>query len=249
MGKNTSYVDILKTISVLVLLALPPWIVLRKYLKERINKSRGLTELFLIIIFAVYISGTIFTENLFPFIVVLIIFFFVFKYRGDSEEIYYLRPLGNKKTEVFLYSVIFKFGITFINLIFILLLMGAGFKLEGQEVAKMFFDAGWLKIILLSLMTVVIAPILEEFIFRHTLYRNLSKKFGRVLAAILTSALFAMLHYNVAGTISFFGVGLYNCYLYEKYGYRAAVFNHFIFNFTSTFFIILLKAFNVNIPV
>jgi membrane protease YdiL (CAAX protease family) len=128
-------------------------------------------------------------------------------------------------------------------------LVGSGVDLEGQDIAKMFFNAGWLKIIILAFMTVVIAPILEEFIFRHTLYRNLSKKFGRIAAAIFTSGLFAMLHYNVAGTISFFGVGLYNCYLYDKYGYRASVLNHFVFNFISTFFIILLKIFNINVPV
>ena len=249
MWKNISYMDAFKTVSVLLLLALPPWVVLRGYLKSSINKSKALTQLLLVLIFAVYIGGTLFTENLLPFIAVLFIFYFIFKYRDESEQIYYLRPLGNKKAEVFIYSVIFKFAITFLNLIFVLFLMGAGFKLEGQDVSKMFFNAGWLKIIILSIMTVVIAPVLEEFIFRHTLYRNLSKKFGRIAAALLTSILFAALHFNLAGTISFFGVGLYNCYLYEKYGYRAAVLNHFIFNFVSTFLIILLKVFNINIPV
>jgi membrane protease YdiL (CAAX protease family) len=85
-----------------------------------------------------------------------------------------------------------------------------------------------------------------EFVFRNYLYRIIKKRTGQVLSAIITSTLFAILHFNLAGIVSFFGLGIYNCYLYEKYGYRASVMNHFIFNLISVVFIIIFKALNLN---
>jgi membrane protease YdiL (CAAX protease family) len=241
MNKGASYVDILKLVSVVVLIALPPWMVMRKYIKHRVN---GVVRF---IVFIIYIAATVFTQNFIPFIAVLISIYFIKRTRDRDEEIYYLRPLGDKKLGVVLNSLIFKFIITIINLWFAFFLTSYGVKLQEQEVSKMFLNAGWLKIIILSIMTVIIAPVLEEFVFRHILYRNFAKKIGKIASGALTSGLFTLLHFNLAGSISFFGVGIYNCYLYEKYGYRAAVLNHFIFNLISTVFIIIIKALNLKI--
>jgi membrane protease YdiL (CAAX protease family) len=120
-------------------------------------------------------------------------------------------------------------------------------ELESQEIMDMFLKGSWLAIIALTVLTVVIAPVLEEFIFRHILYGGISKKIGKIAAAIISSLLFTLLHYNLAGVVAFFAVGIYNCYLYEKYGYRAAVINHSIFNLSSTAIIILIKALNMSI--
>lgn len=238
-----SYLEIVQTLLVLLCIAIPPWLTLRKYFVNRINKP------VMIIMFLIYMVSIIFTQsqNILPFIVVLISIYLLYRTRNNEEEIYYLRPLKEKKIEVLFQSIAFKVIISIVNMWFAVFMMGFGIKLQQQEISKIFMDSSWTKIILLSLLTVVTAPILEEFIFRHTLYRQLSKKTGKIAACLITSGLFALLHFNFLGTISFFGVGIFNCYLYDKYGYRAAVINHFVFNFVSTFMIIMLKLFNVPI--
>jgi uncharacterized protein len=234
-----SLVDILQTMLVLFCLAVPPWLSLIKYFKHKINK------IVMILFFIVYIVITLFTQNIFPFIIVLIIIFIIYRNRSNDEEIYYLRPLKGKIISILGLAVSFRIIITILNAIVISFLNGFGVNFEQQEISKIFLASPWSKIILLSIMTVIIAPILEEYIFRHTLYRQLSKRMGKTLACIITSALFALLHFNALGTISFFGVGIFNCYLYDKYGYRASVLNHFVFNLVSLIMLITVKVFKL----
>ncbi|MDF2673670.1 MAG: family intrarane metalloprotease [Clostridiales bacterium] len=242
MGKNITYMDILKSLSVLALLALPPWFVFRKYVKDRINRY------LLILMFIIYIGITLFTEQLMPFILVIFIFIFMGRFREDNELTYYFRPLKKKKLEILLYSIVFMFLSKLVSAVFVLIINQVfHIELESQEIMDMFLKGSWLAIIALTVLTVVIAPVLEEFIFRHILYGGISKKIGKIAAAIISSLLFTLLHYNLAGVVAFFAVGIYNCYLYEKYGYRAAVINHSIFNLSSTAIIILIKALNMSI--
>lgn len=239
MFKNIQWIEVVKSIAVISLIAVPPWIALRKYLKRKIN------ELVLLLLFIAYIVSTIFTQNFMPFIAVMLTLFFTLKYE-DDEETYYFRPLEKNRNEVILYAFVFKFIITLVNLFYVAVLMKLGVKIENQEILKMFISDGWFKVIILSIIAVIFAPVVEEFIFRNYLYRIIKKRTGQILSAIITSTLFAILHFNLAGIVSFFGLGIYNCYLYEKYGYRAAVMNHFIFNLISVIFIIIFKALNLN---
>lgn len=234
--------EILKSISIILLLALPPWMIFRGYVRDKIRR------VLLILIFILYMAATVFFQNLAPFIVVMIILYFNRKYGYDSEESYYLRPMGKTRFEIFLYSIVFSVIIRLVNVIYVLAVQELfKFQPKPQEVLDLFMKGSWLYVIILVFMTVIFAPILEEFIFRHIIYRMLSKKIGLIWAGILSSLLFTLLHYNIAGAVSFFAVGAYNCYLYEKHGYRAAVLNHFVFNFSSTFLIVLVKALNLNI--
>jgi membrane protease YdiL (CAAX protease family) len=242
MGKNLTYIDILKLLSVLALLALPPWFVFRQYVKDRINRY------LLILMFIIYIGITLFTEQLMPFILVIFIFIFIGRFREDSEVTHYFRPLKKKKLEVVLYSIVFMFLSKLVSTVFVLIINQVfHVELQSQEIMNMFLKGSWFAIISLTVLTVVIAPVLEEFVFRHLIFRGISKKIGKLGAAIISSLLFTLLHYNLAGVIAFFAVGMYNCYLYEKYGYRAAVINHSIFNLSSTAMIILIKALNISI--
>lgn len=226
--------ELLQKILILVCVAIPPWLSFVKHFRSIMNKAVVLVS-FIVYGFLTYKAGEIP-----PFVLVIAIIFFIY-HKDKKEELYYLRPLEKKKGEVFLLSVGFKLIITIVNMWFAFVLMGFGIKLVPQEISKVFMNASWIEIIYLSALTVIAAPILEEFIFRHTLYRQLSKRIGRITACILTSLLFALLHFNFLGTISFVGVGVFNCYLYDKYGYRAAVFNHCVFNSISTIMMIGLK--------
>lgn len=242
MEENLKYIDVLKMLSVLALLALPPWFVFKKYVRDRINKY------LLILMFFVYIGITLFTEQLMPFILVIFIFIFMRRFREEDEITYYFRPLKEKKLKVVGYSIIFMLFSKLISAIFVIIMnLVFHVELKSQEIMDMFLKGNWLSIIVLSVLTVIIAPVLEEFIFRHIIYGQISKSLGKIGAAIISSMLFTLLHYNLAGVVAFFAVGIYNCYLYEKYGYRAAVINHSIFNLSSTAMIILIKLLNINI--
>lgn len=242
MGEKLTYLDILKALSVLTLLALPPWAVFRGYVKDRINRY------LLILMFILYIIVTLFTEQLMPFIIVIFIFIFMRRYRAEDEITYYFRPLKKNKFKIVLYSIVFMFLSKLVSTIFVMIInLVFHIELESQEILDMFLEGSWLSIIALSILTVIIAPVLEEFIFRHVIYGRISKKTGKIAAAIMSSLLFSLLHYNLAGVVAFFAVGIYNCYLYEKYGYRAAVLNHSIFNLSSTAMIIIIKMLNTGI--
>ncbi|MCX7884367.1 MAG: CPBP family intramembrane metalloprotease [Caloramator sp.] len=238
MVKNYNYIELLKDILIIFFIALPPWIVLKKYLKTYINR------VLFIILFIIYITLTILTQQIVPFIAVILIFYFISKEK-DSDEIYYLRPLESKKKEVILYSIGFKFLIMFINSYIVILLYKFGFNPKAQDIFDIFMKSGWFKILFLVIITSIAAPIVEEFVFRHIIYRKLKKRIGVYVSAIISSLLFALLHFNMAGSMAFFAVGIFNCYLYEKYGYRAAVINHFVFNFTSVIAIIIIKFYGI----
>lgn len=234
------FLNIVKKLLILVCIAMPPWIIfvkhIRKYFERAsFNKYKNgiILGLFLLYFFLTYHLGEIP-----PFILVIIIFYFEYKNKNE-EELYYLRPLKKKKKEVVLKSLAFKVVITIATLIFAIILKSFGIEPVAQNINKAFQNSNWIQVIYLSLLTVIVAPILEEFIFRHTLYRKLSKRIGKVSACIITSALFALLHFNFLGTVSFVGVAIYNCYLYDKYGYRGAVTNHLVFNLLSTIAMIL----------
>lgn len=233
---SNEIIDILQKLLILFCVAIPPWLSLTKHFRKKIN------EILIIIAFLVYFYFTYRTGEIPPFIAVIITIFLIYR-KKNEEELQYLRPLGNKKGEIFLQTIGFKLIITIINLWFAFILMGFGINLTSQSITQAFSSSSWPIVLVLSFLAIVIAPILEEFIFRHTLYRQLSKRIGRIGACIITSCLFALLHFNFLGTISFLGVGIYNCYLYDKYGYRAAVFNHCVFNSISTIMMVGVKIF------
>jgi len=47
---------------------------------------------------------------------------------------------------------------------------------------------------LLQVMVVLLGPIMEEFLFRHIMFGNLSSKLGFFFSFILTGGLFALIH-------------------------------------------------------
>ncbi|CDF59441.1 CPBP family intramembrane glutamic endopeptidase [Thermobrachium celere] len=234
---NIKLVDLLKDLIILTFLAIPPFIAFRRRILKRANK------LVSFIIFIIYMALTIFTQNLAPFILVMLILHWHNKRQSDYRD-NLTKPIGSKKFEIVLYSITFKFIILLVTALFVILLMKFGINPESQDVVKMFYEGSWGRVIWLSLITVLFAPFLEEYVFRHIFYRGFSKKIGKTLSAVLTSVLFMILHFNIASSIGTFSLGIMNCILYEKYGYRAAVLNHFIFNLTSTIVIIALKIVN-----
>ena len=167
---NNWYIEIIKMLSVLILLALPPYLALIRY-SNLFRRKKYMWFL----IFIPYVVATLFTQNLLPFIAVLVTLYFIKKQKNE-ELLYHFRPLNGWRADIIGIAVLFKFAITILSVIYVFLLTKLGFKVESQEVIEMFMKAGWLQVIFLSITTVIFAPIVEEFIFRHMLYRGLKKK-------------------------------------------------------------------------
>lgn len=226
---------ILERLLVLCCIAVPPWMIAIKHL----NAAVRIPVILRFALFLLYLGITSATSEFLPFVLAMIAMGIAYQKREQGYT--YLKPIQGKWGEIVLISLGFKFGITIANYWFALLLKSVGIKLTAQQISTEFMKSGWGMVILLSILAVFIAPFVEEYIFRHLMYRTWSDKIGKVWACIASSILFSLLHFNFVGTISFFGVAVMNCFLYEKYGYRAAVFNHFVFNSLSTILLIGLK--------
>jgi len=62
----------------------------------------------------------------------------------------------------------------------------------------------------------LIAPILEEIIFRKILFGSLSKRLHFIPAAVISSSIFAFMHGDLPFFLSYFGIGMLFCFLYKR---------------------------------
>ena len=72
------------------------------------------------------------------------------------------------------------------------------------------------KIILIHVL--VIAPIVEEIIFRGYMYRILKSRIPIIFAVIISSTIFSLIHYNVLSYILLFVLSIFLTYIYERNG-------------------------------
>ncbi len=63
---------------------------------------------------------------------------------------------------------------------------------------------------------ILVAPLIEEFLFRVFLYGVLREYFGKVWAVIFTSILFSLMHQNLFAFLPILGLGIFLQILYEK---------------------------------
>lgn len=109
------------------------------------------------------------------------------------------------------------------------ILLGYFLKLDmvPQDIVVTYSKASLLLRLLMALDIAIVAPIVEEFVFRHFLYdRVFVPKMPRFVAAIFSAGLFTVLHFNIGGIPTFFGLGLLCTFLYEKKGFWASVTAH-----------------------
>ncbi len=244
--------DLIKYIGeflIIAIVALPPFLYLYKYTLDNID------NLFVkIAIYAVYWAGTLLLSNVMPALAVLFILRDSQRRADRGIEEGSMRFFAGDKwrfswpsfAKAAICGIFIKYAVTVVNYLFILVLQKYGVALKNQEVINEFLKSSVVSSILYFIMIVFCAPIVEEFVFRYWLYDSVLKRWtGRIISAVITSILFMAAHYNLQGSIAFFLIGMINCYLYEKYGYWAAVANHFMFNFTSAAMLVAVKIFGI----
>ncbi|MFL2029079.1 CPBP family intramembrane glutamic endopeptidase [Loigolactobacillus zhaoyuanensis] len=78
--------------------------------------------------------------------------------------------------------------------------------------------------------TVIAAPIMEELVFRRTIFGSLAPFTGNVGAALIASVMFAMAH-NDGHLLVYTAIGLVFCYLYQKTGrIQTSMISHILMN-------------------
>jgi membrane protease YdiL (CAAX protease family) len=105
-------------------------------------------------------------------------------------------------------------------------------NLEQQDLVTLFQGGGDpIAIGLLVIAAVVLAPIIEELIFRGCLYRFLKSQTTVLPAQIASGILFSMIHWNLLSFLPLVLVGIFLARIYEKTGsILVAIWFHAFFN-------------------
>lgn len=101
-----------------------------------------------------------------------------------------------------------------------------------QELITLFQNGGdAFAIVVLVLMAVIVAPLVEEIIFRGCIYRFLKSQTTMLGAQIISGMVFASLHANLLSFVPLVVVGILLAHIYEKTGnLTVAIWFHAFFN-------------------
>jgi membrane protease YdiL (CAAX protease family) len=227
--------NIIKDILIIILVYIPPLAIYAKFWRE---KDRNM--LLLVLISLIYLGASIFTQNLFPFILVLLNIGFL-KMTEDNEE-YKFSLKGFKFFKGLKYSF-YSYAITILlAIVTAAVLDHFGIQQQNQDIVKWMADMPLAEFLVTVPVAVVFAPVVEEFVFRWFFFEKLfRKRIGFVAGALLSSLIFAGIHYDIQAFAMILGIGLFNCWLIEKHGYWYAVLNHAVFNLVTVLVLLLQK--------
>ena len=83
--------------------------------------------------------------------------------------------------------------------------------------SKLLGQATWYSLILNLVLAGVLAPLVEETLFRGVIFGSLQAYFGKWTSAVLSAVIFSALHLQVYGFFPRFMLGIVLVYLYDKY--------------------------------
>lgn len=256
--------NIIKDILVFVFVYIPPLIVFSRFWKEY-NRSKIL----LVIIQFLYTALSLFTQNLIPFIFVLINIRYIrsadnfcrlstsklITYDSTNEKKHIISNRIREDYTKFKFSiknfqfieglkvVAISYLITIcISMIQTVLLSKFKVELKQQEIVTHMENMSLMSFFIMVPIVTIFAPIVEEFVFRWILFEKVFvKRLGVYAGALLSSIIFGFIHFSVNAFPVILCLGLCNCYLIHKKGYWYAVFNHFIFNSMTTLALFIEK--------
>jgi membrane protease YdiL (CAAX protease family) len=94
---------------------------------------------------------------------------------------------------------------------------------------------------LIAFLAVILAPISEELLFRAFIYRSLKLYANPTISALVTSLLFAGMHFNLHSFLPLFILGFWLCRTYEKSGnIWVPIILHALFNGNTLLTLVLL---------
>lgn len=104
-----------------------------------------------------------------------------------------------------------------INFMYGLFLLSRGFTPPETDVySQLFGQATLLTFLLNFLLASILAPLTEETLFRGVIFGSLHTYLGKWTAAVISSALFSLLHFQAYGFLPRFMLGLILAHMYEK---------------------------------
>lgn len=119
-------------------------------------------------------------------------------------------------------------GALFWRLAFILL----GEQATLQDVVLAPFQQGTFAIVAVWLLSATVVPVYEEILFRGALYRALRDQMGLVPALLISSFIFALVHYNATALLPIMVLAILLACVYEWSGTLwAPIMLHVAFNF------------------
>jgi len=212
-----------------LLLNIPIFVSLYKYFIRKFNPFAQVS------VGILYWVLAFLTNELIPFIGVLVL---LFRVHGKYEDKVQLRDINlwsisfADAAVVTGAALVFKIVISQLNRLYINIIdTYLGMEAKPQEIVEEFSVGALDYKLLLFALVVVLAPVVEEYIFRYYIYdKLLLPRMPAVVAAIISSALFTLLHYNLSGIPTFFGLGLFCVFIYEKKGFYGAVITHVVSN-------------------
>lgn len=220
-----------------------------------ITYEKKMNKLILTIFLALYalvaFMSSAFLLNLIPFFIVIINLLLIKKNKINIGYMNYFDDytkynfnIKNLKFKKCIKYILLSYCTTIIlSIIFYIIFTLLGIKVQQQQIVNRMFQMSKYELIFTAISAVIFAPVIEEFVFRYIIFEKVLKtKMNIYLSIILSSLLFAILHYNLKSFPMIFFIGCVNCYLIDKKGYWYSVFNHSFFNLISVAGIIFLKS-------
>lgn len=139
--------------------------------------------------------------------------------RVPSSDAYHLPAAGYGAVSFFYVLPVFTAMVTGSYLV----LKAVGLDPQQQDILEMFRETENRRdLVLLAVLAVVVAPVVEELVFRAGLFRFLVAQVPQRWAMLMSSLLFAALHFSALGFVPLVFLGCALCFVYQKSGRLAA---------------------------
>ena len=119
-----------------------------------------------------------------------------------------LQDFGWLAVAVFVYYILLIITVTIASNV-------PGFNAEQAQDVGFAAVSGW-QLVLAFIGLVILPPLAEEMLFRGFMYRGLATKWPKIIAALVTSALFGLVHFQWNVALDVFVLSLVLIALYEK---------------------------------
>jgi membrane protease YdiL (CAAX protease family) len=115
---------------------------------------------------------------------------------------------------------------------------------KQESVQKLAETQSLTEVFNIACYALVVAPVLEEFLFRGILFRAMKRSFGVGPSLVISSILFGLVHQNVLSFVPLTFLGIILSLSYERTGdLRTCIFIHAFFNGFMVFSILVGHAF------